>query len=94
MVWAAAGFAAALAIMVPGCRIRTVQRPCWLPVVVSRQPWVGFVCRDYWLGVQIRRRAVRMLAEFPSLAELMALAVSAGESATGALDRICRSATG
>ena len=35
-----------------------------------------------------------MMAEFPSLAELMALAVSAGESATGALDRVCRSANG
>lgn len=35
-----------------------------------------------------------MLAEFPSLAELMALAVSAGESTTGALERICRTAQG
>jgi tight adherence protein C len=35
-----------------------------------------------------------MLAEFPSLAELMALAVSAGESATGALERVCRTAHG
>jgi tight adherence protein C len=35
-----------------------------------------------------------MMAEFPSLAELMALAVSAGESATGALDRVCRSSHG
>jgi tight adherence protein C len=50
--------------------------------------------RDYWLGVQIRSRESRMMAEFPSLAELMALAVSAGESATGALDRVCRSAKG
>jgi len=35
-----------------------------------------------------------MMAEFPSLAELMALAVGAGESAAGALDRVCRSANG
>jgi tight adherence protein C len=35
-----------------------------------------------------------MMAEFPSLAELMALAVGAGESATGALDRVCRCARG
>ena len=54
----------------------------------------GFLFRDYWLGVQIRKRRVRMMAEFPSLAEMMALAVSAGESATGALDRVCRSARG
>ena len=36
----------------------------------------GFVGRDYLLSVDIRRREARMLAEFPSLAELMALAVS------------------
>ena len=35
-----------------------------------------------------------MLAEFPSLAELMALAVSAGESASGALERVCRTGQG
>ncbi len=35
-----------------------------------------------------------MLAEFPSLAELMALAVRAGESATGALERVCRTSQG
>jgi tight adherence protein C len=46
------------------------------------------------LRVQIKRRERRMLAEFPSLAELMALAVGAGESASGALDRVCRTARG
>ena len=54
----------------------------------------GFLFRDYWLGVQIKRREQRMLAEFPSLAEMIALAVGAGESATGALDRVCRTARG
>ena len=54
----------------------------------------GFLLRDYLLGVQVRKREARMMAEFPSIAELMALAVSAGESATGALDRVCRSARG
>lgn len=54
----------------------------------------AYVLRDYVLSVQIRRREARMLAEFPSLAELMALAVSAGESASGALERICRTGNG
>lgn len=35
-----------------------------------------------------------MLSEFPSLAELMALAVAAGESAMGAMDRVSRSSNG
>ncbi len=54
----------------------------------------GFVFRDYVLGMKIKSREAKMLAEFPSLAELMALAVSAGESAVGALERICRTAHG
>lgn len=54
----------------------------------------GYLARDYVLSVQIKRRETRMLAEFPSLAELMALAVGAGESAAGALERVCRSSQG
>ena len=50
--------------------------------------------RDMVLGQQIKRRERRMLSEFPSLAELMALAVAAGESAMGAMDRVSRSSQG
>ncbi len=35
-----------------------------------------------------------MLAEFPTVAELLALAVGAGEGAVGALDRVCRLSQG
>ena len=35
-----------------------------------------------------------MLAEFPTVAELLALAVSAGEGAIGALERVCRLSDG
>lgn len=55
---------------------------------------LGFVLRDYRLTSQIQNRETRMLAEFPSLAEMMALAVGAGESANGALERIARTANG
>ncbi|HOF62878.1 MAG TPA: type II secretion system F family protein [Dermatophilaceae bacterium] len=50
----------------------------------------GIVGRDQWLSRQARLREQRMLTEFPTVAELLALAVSAGEGATGALDRVCR----
>ncbi|MGV1009001.1 MAG: type II secretion system F family protein [Dermatophilaceae bacterium] len=55
---------------------------------------LGVLARDNWLTRQARRREQRMLAEFPTVAELLALAVSAGEGATGALDRVCRLSTG
>ncbi|MDV3222173.1 type II secretion system F family protein [Intrasporangium sp.] len=51
---------------------------------------LGAILRDYALSYTARRREQRMLAEFPTVAELLALAVSAGEGATGALERVCR----
>ena len=50
----------------------------------------GIAARDYLLGRAAARREARMLTEFPTVAELLALAVSAGEGAVGALERVCR----
>jgi tight adherence protein C len=93
LLWAAGGFVLSLAVVLVGAaagRFSTV----FAAAVIVGSAAAGFAFRDYWLGVQVRRREARMMAEFPSLAELMALAVGAGESATGALDRVCRSANG
>lgn len=54
----------------------------------------GFLARDYWLTQTIKKREKQMLAEFPALAELMALSVTAGESAVAALERVCRVSSG
>jgi tight adherence protein C len=93
LLWAATGFAASIALIVLGAASGRFN-PLLAVVAVVGCAVGGFMFRDYWLSVQIKRRESRMMAEFPSLAELMALAVSAGESATGALDRVCRSARG
>ncbi|ALV42886.1 type II secretion system protein F [Pseudarthrobacter sulfonivorans] len=93
LLWATAGFAAAVAAVVLGA-VAGRFSPFLAVVAVLGSALGGFLFRDFWLGVQISRRESRMMAEFPSLAELMALAVGAGESATGALDRVCRSASG
>lgn len=93
LLWAAATFSISLALVVLGALAGRFSP--WLAVLaILGSAFGGFLFRDYWLGVQIRKREVRMMAEFPSLAELMALAVGAGESAAGALDRVCRSARG
>lgn len=52
------------------------------------------VARDSMLSSAISRRRRRILTEFPSVAELFALSVSAGESTTGALERITVTARG
>ena len=51
---------------------------------------LGVTGADYNLSRRADRREARMLMEFPTVAELLALAVAAGEGAVGALDRVCR----
>jgi len=50
----------------------------------------GVVAADWFLSRRATKREERMLAEFPTIAELLALAVGAGEGAVGALERVCR----
>jgi tight adherence protein C len=55
---------------------------------------VGVLGRDQLLSAQIRRREQRILAEFPAVAEMLALSVGAGEGPVGALDRVARTCRG
>ena len=48
----------------------------------------GVVLRDRQLTAQVKRHEAMIEARFPQAAELLALAVSAGESLTAALDRL------
>jgi tight adherence protein C len=50
----------------------------------------GVLGRDWWLTRQLERREQAMLAEFPVVADLLALSVVAGEAPTEALARVCR----
>ncbi|WP_346959674.1 type II secretion system F family protein [uncultured Arthrobacter sp.] len=93
LLWAAGGFAAAAGIVLLGGAAGRFN-PLFAVLIVLGAGLAGFLCRDYALGAQVRKREARMMAEFPSVAELMALAVSAGESATGALDRVGRRTQG
>jgi tight adherence protein C len=47
----------------------------------------GVLGRDGWLGRQIARRQARILRELPTLADLLCLAVTAGEGPRAALER-------
>jgi tight adherence protein C len=51
---------------------------------------LGVLGRDWWLSRELARREATMLAEFPVFAELLALAVVAGEAPADALHRVCR----
>ncbi len=93
LVWAAGGLVLAVVAVVLSAAAGRFSLAISL-VSVAGLALGAFLLKDYLLSVQIKRREAKMLAEFPGLAELMALAVSAGESATGALERVCRSSQG
>ncbi|MFC8038633.1 type II secretion system F family protein [Paenarthrobacter sp. NPDC057355] len=93
VLWAGGGLV--LALLVIAARAASGQFSPFISFIgVIGGALGGYMLRDYVLGQQMRRRERRMLSEFPSLAELMALAVAAGESALGAMDRVSRSSQG
>lgn len=54
----------------------------------------GVLLRDNRLSATVREHERRVLLEFPVIAELLALAVAAGESPVAALDRVARRSRG
>lgn len=63
-------------------------------IVVVTATTVAFFARDNLLTGQIKKRRTKILAEFPTIAELLALSVAAGDSAHGALERVAHTAKG
>jgi tight adherence protein C len=93
VLWGLAGFAVAAAYGVlealtdPGSPVTSLGL-CGVAFVL------GVLARDNHLTGQVKARERRILAEFPTLAELLALAVAAGESPVAALDRVVRRSGG
>ncbi|HEX6678592.1 MAG TPA: type II secretion system F family protein [Actinomycetes bacterium] len=85
-----AGFAVAVlaALVVPGLAGGRVSA---LTLVGAAALGVlgGVLGRDWWLTREVERRHQRMLAEFPTLADLVCLAVTAGEGPRAAIERAC-----
>lgn len=70
------------------------RSPAFVVVLVLLGFAGGVLARDWLLTREAVRREQRMLTEFPAIAELLALAVGAGEGAVGALERVVRLAKG
>ena len=94
VLWAGFGLAAALGLSL----LRVVSGAPFSPVAVLALAGVltlgGVLGRDRWLTRQVAVREQRMLEEFPTVAELLALAVTAGEGPVGALERVHRISDG
>ncbi len=68
--------------------------PVALLILVAVAGLGGLVVRDTLLSRQIAKREQRIVLELPTVAELLALSVSAGEGAIGALERVSKTAGG
>lgn len=90
------GIAAAVLGGATGTVLAVVRGGSVAPVVLLTVIGLGLgvTGADYLLTARAVRRERRMLAEFPTVAELLALAVGAGEGAVGALERVCRLSRG
>jgi tight adherence protein C len=92
-VWGLVGFlvAAAPSSLVA---LRSPERAVPLLVVCGCAFALGVLLRENRLTAQVNRRERRILEELPTVAELLALAVAAGESPLAALDRVVRRSSG
>lgn len=88
---------AAAALATVGCLWAAVNHalhPIIGLIVVIAATTIAFFLRDNLLTGQINKRRTKILAEFPTIAELLALSVAAGDSAHGAIERVATTANG
>jgi tight adherence protein C len=90
VLWGFFGLAGAFALAVLSVLSGSGTNPVALVVSAGLFTVLGVLGRDRWLTREVQQREERMLEEFPTIAELLALAVTAGEGAVGALERVTR----
>ncbi len=87
VLWGLVAFGCAAGVCVV-VAARSPARAVPLLVVCLVAFAAGVLLRENRLTAQVTARERRMLAEFPTVAELLALAVAAGEGPVSALDRV------
>jgi tight adherence protein C len=93
VLWGVLGLAAGLVLALVLASTRG-SSPIALTLLVLFAGLAGVLARDQLLSRQVRQREERLLAELPTVAELLALSVVAGEGPVGALERVVRSTRG
>jgi tight adherence protein C len=90
VLWGACGLLAGGVLLGLGGWVRGGVDPVLVAVAAVVGLVGGVLGRDWYLSRQLARREAAMLAEFPVLADLLALAVVAGEAPADAMQRVCR----
>ena len=94
VLWGGFGLALAIALALLAVARGDLPSPLLLLGTSVLFTLGGVLARDRWLTAQVARREEHMLEEFPTVAELLALAVTAGEGPVGALERVHRLSAG
>ena len=94
VLWGAAGLLVGLVLAVFSAFRGATTSPLAFLVLSGALALAGVLGRDRALTSEVSRREERMLAEFPTVAELLALSVTAGEGAVGALERVTKMSSG
>ena len=90
VVWGALGLFAGALVSAVGSAVAASVNLLSVALLCVAGLVGGVLGRDWWLTQQVQRREELLLAEFPVVAELLALAVTAGESPTAAIARVTR----
>ncbi len=89
VVWGAAGFGACAVLCLLWLAGSGAPSPALL-VLCAVGAVLGVLLRDNVLSSQVARREQRMREELPTIADLLALSVAAGEGPTAGLERVVR----
>ncbi len=93
VLWGAAGAAAGAGIGAVSVLLGQ-SNPFILVILIVTCTVAGVLGRDWWLTQAVTKQDAEIVAEFPVIAEMLALAVTAGEGPMAAMDRVTRLATG
>lgn len=93
VMWGLITFACAAAVSLM-IALRTPERTVPLLILCAVAFVLGVLLRENRLSAQVTDRERRILAEFPTVAELLALSVAAGEGPVSALDRVASRSQG
>jgi tight adherence protein C len=94
VVWGGLGLLAGALVTLGLTRLRGGINPVLVVIGAIVGMVAAVLARDWALSRELRRREAAMLAQFPVVADLLALAVVAGEAPADALRRVCRLASG
>src|SRR5699024_244679 len=94
VMWGAAAGVGALGISVLMLVSGSASTPLPLVVFCGAASVGGVLLRDRRLTATVHQRDQRILAELPTVADMLALAVPAGDGPVAALERVSRTSSG